>query len=406
MSTTIKDVAFLDLTKASEETLKEIKAIKNVATMVYNEQFEQFMSKISFYNVASSVKISGNFTSLNGRLEFDGNFAASMKEPMAFFINGNLVIKPDVTPDMIDQTISGLFINGVIYCPENIQGAVQQKIEQINGKVKAYMNDAVLEMGKLTIDNDYLRQLQPNTNLAVTGKVNMTGELDGVLLDEKLHRVQFLKGAVISEANHAILQEKVIHSSEKVVVIPKGYTYIDEDLHLDSSVIRRFEQAKLFVAGLVSFDNDVTPAAVKTHIEQIKTSEEIYCKKELVDEVLQKCDASTKVIPYSGTLKIVDGQYKLMKTELEYTPNPIFFVVRGMLEVDGNVEPQVIYDKVERIDLYGMVTGTTEQCGVLQTKLGINHGLVSDDSEESEEQGSETLSGEDTVIANVAHLKL
>ncbi|HET7628010.1 MAG TPA: hypothetical protein VFK44_06425, partial [Bacillales bacterium] len=70
MGTIIEEVAFLDLTSASEEALKEIKAIRNVAFMAYNKQFEPYMANISFSDIASSVKVEGEISSVNGKMVF------------------------------------------------------------------------------------------------------------------------------------------------------------------------------------------------------------------------------------------------------------------------------------------------------------------------------------------------
>lgn len=406
MGTIIEKVAFLDLTEASEDTLKEIKAIKKVAFMVYNEKFEKFMPKISFSKISASVKVAGKFTFINGKTTFDQNFASGIKEPLSFFVNGKMIVKPDVTVEMIDKAIGRLVVNGVIYCPESTQGAIQQKAEQTNGKIVAYLNDAVLEDGKLTIDNDYLKQLKPGVNLVVTNKVTMIEDLDAPLFDEKLNQVQFLKGAVISEANKEMLSRKLANHTEKIVTVPEGFTYIDEDLHLDSDGVKRQEQGKFYVTGTVRFDKDVAPEEIKNHIAEIIAEEAIYCRTELKAEVLEKCGPSVKVISYSGDLRIIDGQHTLMKTELEYTESKIFYVVQGVLEVHKNVDPQLLYEKVERIDLDGVVSGNTEQCGVLQTKLGIQNGVVSNEDEENKEQETETPAGDDTYISKVSHLKL
>lgn len=406
MGTIIKEVAFLDLTEANEETLKEIKAIQNVALILYNEKFEPFMSKVSFHNIASSVKVPGNFTLINGKLELDKSFATGIKEPMFFLVNGSMIVKSDVTADMIEQAISGLFINGKIYCPERTQASLQQKISQNNGKVIAYIDDARLETGKLTINNDYLRQLKSKTNLAVIGKVKMVEDLDPSLFDEKLNKIQFLKGAVVSDVIQEILSGKLVNDTSKIITVPNGYTYIDGNLQLGSDEITTYQQAKLFVTGSVYLDEDVSEEDVKNHIATIKTEEAIYCPTKLKTEILQVCDPSTKVITYSGTLRVIDGEYKLTQAELNYTENNMTYIVQGVLQIDKNVDPKALYEKVERVDLYGVVSGSTEQCGVLQTKLKVNKGVVDHEDDNGDDKPIESENPDDTYIANVSLLKL
>ncbi|HEX7064882.1 MAG TPA: hypothetical protein VF199_07420 [Bacillales bacterium] len=404
MGTIIKEVAFLDLTEASEEALKEIKAIHGVAFLLYNEKFEPFMPKVSFHEISSSVKVDGKCSFINGKLEFDKGFASELKDPMFFFVNGKFIVRPDVTAEIIDHAINGLHVNGRIYCPKPIQGALQQKINQNNGQMTAYMSDAVLETSHLTIDNDYLQQLEPQTNLAVAGKVTMVEDLDASLIDEKLNKVEFLQEAVVSKANKKMLNPKLTNPSAKITVVPEGFIYIDGDFHLDSDTLSRYQQAKWFVTGSIHLDPNVTAEEVKNHIAEIKTKDAIYCRTELKKEVLQKCDPSVKITAYSGTLRIVDGEYKLTQPELDYTEGKIALVVRGVIDIDKNVDPKALFDKLERIDLYGVASGTPEQCGVLQTKLGVYNGVI--ETGDVEEKQIPEYHGEDTCISGVSHLKL
>ncbi|HEU5141124.1 MAG TPA: hypothetical protein VFT51_14205 [Bacillales bacterium] len=404
MGTIIKEVAFLDLTQASEEALKEIKAIHEVAFLVYNEKFEPYMPKVSFSEIASSVKVEGKCSFINGKLEFDKSFASELKDPLFFVVNGKFIVQSDVTAETIDQAIDGLHVNGKIYCPKHLQGVLQQKISQNNGQMAAYMSDAVLETNNLTVDNIYLQQLEPQTNLAFAGKVKMIENLDPSLVEEKLNKVEFLQEVVVSESNKNVINPKLSNPSAKITVVPEGFTYIDEDFHLDTDTLARYQQAKWFVTGSVHVDKAVTAEKIKNHIAEIRTDEAIYCRSELKAAILEKCDPSVKVNAYSGTLRMVKGQYKLTQPELDYTDGLVAFVVHGVLEIDKKVDPKSLFDKLERIDLYGVASGSPEQCGVLQTKLGINNGVI-DNGEEDEKPEPENH-GDDTYITEVAHLKL
>lgn len=406
MGTVIKEVAFLDLTEASEETLEEITAIENVAFMVYNEKFERFMPKISFHHIASSVKIPGKFTMINGKLEIDKKFADGAKEPIFYIVNGKMTVKPDVTAEMIDQAISGLVLNGKIYCPERTQAALQQKMNQENGKMIAYMDDAMLETGKLTFNNDYLRQLKPKTNLAVVGEAHLLEELDASLFDEKINQLQLLSRTVSLESNRDLMSGKLNGSPSKIITVPKDFTYITRDLHLDSDELARYEQAKLYATGSIYIEESVTKEEIRNHVADLKTEKVIYCKSEIKSEILKKCDPSVEVISYPGTLRVIDGEYKLTKPELEYTEGKMTLIIHGVLDVDQKVDPKDLYEKVERIDLYGVVTGNADQCGVLQTKLKVNKGVVDNKEEKEGDQPDLNENPDDTYISNVSLLRL
>lgn len=234
----------------------------------------------------------------------------------------------------------------------------------------------------------------------------MLEELDASLFKEKINRLQLLGEATVLESNQDLLSGKLVGSPSKITTVPKGCTYITRDLELDSDELARYENARLFVTGSVYVSENVTKEEIQDHISDIKTGKPIYCKTELKTEILKKCDPSVEVISYSGTLRIVDGEYKLTQPELEYTDNKITLIVRGVLEIGKNVDPKVLYEKLDRVDLYGVVSGNEEQCGVLQTKLKVKKGVVDIQEDNSNEDQTEDENPDDTYVSNVSLLRL
>lgn len=410
MGTVIKEVAFLDLTDASEETLAEITAIKKVAMLIYNEKFEPFMAKIDFHEVAASIKVSGPFSMINGKLDVDHDFLSSLNEPMVYFINGKLTIKPDVTPDLINQAIGGIYLNGKLYCPDQLQGAIHQKIQQQNGKIVTYMAQAThLEPKDLTLTNTYLKSLDNQTSLAVIGTFKMEENLDRKLFDEKIKQIQFLSEALISEAFAEAIYEKLVEGSGKLSILSEGYTYLEGPFLLDSDVIERYNAAKLYVNGSVFIDESVSESMLRQHLSVIKTEKGVYARTELKKALLDLCDPTVKLTTYPGVLRIVDGQHTLTQPELDFTEGKLTYVIHGMLEIDNEVDPKTLFEKLDKVDLYGLITGTKTQCGVIQTKIRIKEGVI--DSEEPtvgktpDPSDAEEKPGTH-VIARVSQLKL
>lgn len=408
MGTVIKEVAFLDLTGASVEVLREIKAIKKVAFLIYNEKFEPYMSKINFEEVASTLKVTGSYTLINGKSEIDSHFITGMKEPLFFVVNGKLTFKPDVTLELLDQAFSGICLNGKIYCPESIQGLLQQKMVQQNGKIVAYMDQVTrFESAPITIDNNYLHQLNANTNLVLTSDVKLFEGVNLTLFNEKINQIQFLGSVTVSEIYRGELSAKTAPGSVSVHYIPEGFSYVDGDLELTAEDLTRYPGGKIYTDGSIYFSHDVEAKDIEENLVAIKTEETIYCRKEIRKAILSICEPSTKVTSYKGILRAVDGAYTLTQTELDYTPESITFIVRGVLEVDSKVDPKILFEKIDHVDLYGVINGTPEAVGVLQTKLRVREGVI--DSEnllKDEEDSSDKEDSSDYVISKVAHLKL
>lgn len=408
MGTILKEIAVLDLTETSEDVLKEIKAIKKVALVVYNDKFERFMPTISLEEVAAVVKVPGKFTIVNGKTEINHASALGTSEPLYYIINGKLTIKPDVTPELVERVISGIFINGKIICPENLEGILQQKMTQQNGKVVTYMEGAtLLETNSFIINNEYLKQLKDHTNLVALNSVTMTDSIDLDLFEAKINRIQFLSQAVVSKNYQDSLSEKVFGSPTSLIYVTEGYVYIDEDLELDSDELSRYHHAKLFVNGTVSFKEEIEELELNNRIQELKVTETVYCRRELRDSIQKLIDPTTKIRTFTGILRIVNGVHVLSEAELRYSEAPITYVVRGVLEIDSNVDPKMILEKVEKVDLYGVIQGNPEVCGVMQSKLGVKSGYIELEHGQSlEETGSDANETEDTVLSKMALLKL
>ncbi len=411
MGKMIKNIGFLDLTNAAKESLEGIETIKNVGCMLYSRQIAPLLSKITLKNVGYSSEVPENCKVVNGQFIIDGSFVSGVKQPLYLFINGQLVVKPDVSVEAIETSISGLNINGTVYCPEHLRAAIEQKIERKNGKVVSFMRDAVLVNGDVRLDNHFLQTMQPETNLAVTGIVRMIDHLDSSLLEERLGKMQFLHEALLREEYLEMLNSRIVNREKSTItVIPSGCIYIDGDLVLDSITIKRFEQAKLYVIGSVRLGDDVSETMLEKHIAQIYTKDMIICRKELAEQLLNKCaDPAIHLLTYSGKLLLVDGQHKLTRAELKYTPENISVLVRGMLEIDPNIEPQVLFDKIDSIDNFGEIEASGEQCGVIHAKLRANNGSIIDrDESGNEDNGNaeEDANADDVYIKNVSYLKL
>jgi len=409
MRKVIENINFLDLSSAAEESLEGVTKLQNINLMLFSKKVAKSLSSITMKNVNFSAEVPEKCTQVNGQFELDESFAASVKELLYLVINGTLVVKPDVTVEIIEKTLSGLFVNGGVYCPEKVKGIIQQKTERLNGNITAYMDDADVLAENVRFDNNYLRSLQPGTNIVVTGKVTMVEPLDSSLLQERLGKVEFLNRALIREDYMEIITEKMLNPHKcKMTWIPVGAVYVDKDFYLDSMAIQRFEHATLYVTGTIQLGSDVSQEILVKCIDKIYTNKTIICRKELKEAVLKRCDdPSVTVLDYTGKLLVVDGEHKLTQAELKYTKENLSLLVRGVLDIADNVDPEALYDKVDSIDNYGVINGDSEQCGVVQTKLRTNKGVVSDRKEPDDEQNApEEEDAGEIRIANMNYLKL
>jgi len=225
-----------------------------------------------------------------------------------------------------------------------------------------------------------------------------------------------LNQAVIGEDVLETIFGKLANSGKcRIVTIPRGAVYIDQDVTLSAAALTQYEQAKLYVTGTLRLESDVTPEALRRAFAGLHTNRMVVCRSELNEAVLELSDSpNVPIFEYSGKLLIIDGEYKLTASELKYTGEAIAFLVNGVLDISDKIDPDALFEKTEKIANYGIIVGSGEHCGVVRSKLHINKGVINNrDEEENDEDASHSLdddvSGEDgqtIYIKNMNYLKL
>lgn len=68
----------------------------------------------------------------------------------------------------------------------------------------------------------------------------------------------------------------------------------------------------------------------------------------------------------SLSLIVIDGEYKLTSTEVEFANESITNINNGVLDLASNVEPNELYNKIKDIHNFGVINSNDEQSGVIQ----------------------------------------
>ncbi|WLD94361.1 hypothetical protein [Alkalihalobacillus sp. AL-G] len=403
MSKVIKNINFLDLTGASAESLEGVTVIKNINTLLYSKKVTNLLSKFGLKNVNNSIEVPENTKLIKGDFELNESFGKSLNEAIHLAVKGTLLVKPNVTVDTIEK-LSGITLFGDLLCPERLVGLLHQKIENHLGDVMTFMDDADVILNDTEYNDHYLKSLKTGTNIVVNGTASFPDNIDASLLNEKIGKFEFLDEAIIREELMDVIGEKIQHPEKcKMTIIPKGSVYIGEDLHLDSSSIKRFQSDRLYVSGTIHLESDVTLDALEQCIEKFHTEDWIICRKELMQSVLKKCeDPSVSILSYTGKLLVIDGEHHLTQAQLKYTKENLTMIVRGILDIADNVDPEELFNKIDGIHNYGVIDGSEDQCGVIQTKLVTNRGVIGGSSHEEKEEDDK----EENVIANMNYLQL
>ncbi len=400
MSKIIRNVNILDMSNATMESLEGITAIENVNLLLYHERLVPALTKTSLRNVNLSVAVPSGVMLVNGSCELNKGILSSRSEPLAICVNGRTVVQPDVTEDLLHDGLGLLLVNGKIYCPERLVGELTNKMRSPNCKVIPYMDDAELVMQNAQVNNQFLQSLNPGTKLVFMRAVKMTDDLDQDLLRERIARVEFLGEAYVREEFLTVLNSK-LHNRHRceLNVIPSGAQFVDDDLVLDDLTVSRFDQADVYMTGDLRISDKVTVADLEKSIHSLHVGGKVICRKELKVSVYQRCDdVNVSFLDYSGKLLMIDGEYKLTKSELVYTPEKLGLVVSGILNISENVDPELLADKVESVANSGIIKGTEEQCGVIRAKMISNTGLVEDADDEVKENADAGFIGNMNIL--------
>ena len=146
------------------------------------------------------------------------------------------------------------------------------------------------------------------------------------------------------------------------------------------------------------FTSSVTPETVDEHLDELIVKKRLISPKTLQAVVSKKTDVlATQCIFYRGHLMIVDDETTLSSPQLVFLPDELSLIVNGALNLDSDLDPYVIKDRVVEVYNTGFIHGTPEQIAALQTHIRINKGeMTSKREEEQIEEG----------IVNAAYYKL
>ncbi|SDN67533.1 hypothetical protein SAMN04487897_10442 [Paenibacillus sp. yr247] len=409
MNKVIQNVNVLDITTAAEQALDGVSKIKNVNLLLYSKATIGLLANVAQKNINVQAEIpeGGKLHMVNDRYEVGA--APDGGSPLYLVVNGTLIIRPDADAESLERGIAGIIVNGTIFCPEGVFSIVQQKIVQHNGRLALYMDNALLISDPVHIDDLFLRTLPSDSRVSFSGKAVLL-DADAALLEEKLRNMEFTGELVIREQLLAALSGKLVNAHKaKIVTIPADTYYIDRDLTLDAGVLRRLPHRRIHATGLLRFELDVTPERLAAAVDRLHSERAILCPVELKDSVLAvTADPAVEVLSYAGKLRVVEGEYRLTPNELKYSPEPLSFIVNGVLDIAAEIDPQLLFDSIESIVNYGVISGNGEQYGVVQTKLIKNEGAfdVRRDEEVNDEPDEASAKDDTVYIRNVNYLKL
>ena len=398
MKRIIRNIGVLDLRNTREEDIEDIERVENVGLVLYSPDTAHLMSRLSFVNLGASIETPEDFRMITGQISLGGNEIKGYKEPVNLLITGQVIVKDDLDAKTIDEKIGKLIIAGQVLCPENIAPIFRSKLINMTGQVLTYKAGTKVVIGKLKVDHNMLKSIEKPQSFTVIGKADFTGEFPSKLLDEKLEELRVIGLISAREEYMEVLYKKIQDTSmAKIRTIPRGYILIEKDLTLDEVTIRKFGGDKLYVNGEILVKPGVTPEMLKEYVGGIKIGKRVICPENLKGAILDlSVEPSPEILTYTGKLIVVDMDHILTPAELEFAPEKLTYIIKGSMEIEEQVDPNMMVAKIENIDNLGEIRARTKQYGVLNLVLRTNKGEITRIGKESEYR----------EVSNIGSLKL
>ena len=126
----------------------------------------------------------------------------------------------------------------------------------------------------------------------------------------------------------------------------------------------------------------------------------IVCGEYLREPIVNICEGfSTTVLYHSGKHIMVEDEYELDSSELEFAEGKITIMVMGELTIGTDVAPELLLEKVEFIDNFGEITADPRQVGAIKNKLRTNKGEIINNKKVEN-------ADDDVSLSNAGYLKL
>ncbi|WP_422124248.1 hypothetical protein DHX103_05355 [Planococcus sp. X10-3] len=380
MKQTIGNVGVLNLLNATEQSVQAYERIGNVGMVLYRSGQSHLLAALNIGNIGKTVEVPDQYSYYNGTLEIDSDYLASLEQPVKMVVNGMLIIGHDVQANQLNKGLLNIIINGEIYTPAKLAGQVSQLFSEGSPKVRVYEGAPPRrENGSLTLSNAFLEAAEEPLHLIVNGLLTIPKDIDEVLFNEKIKRIEVNGVLSLHEEQETMLHRKMESAPNGVIeVIPAGYRVLKGALRINSRSIKSFQDEKLMTKKPIIFEADITREALDGAISRIASKSFIVCNEEVEDLVYEKLEKmETEVLSYKKRFILIEGEEHWSNSQFESMQEPFSLIVDGTLGIDEDVADETIMNKLETLDIFGEVQAASADIkGALQGKVRANAGRI------------------------------
>lgn len=373
-----KNIGLLDLRKGTETVLKEIQSMVNIGTLIIREGQVPHLAKARQVNIGSVFTVPEDqevhLIQHNGDFEVDLVFLRGLQAQVMLFINGQMRIEPDVTPEDLGPLFR-LVIHGDAQVPSALKACFALKSE-VNGKVMYYDPEDVLVRTPMYLSEDSLWNFAPGSVVRVDHLV-ATEVIPLSRLQDTFSKFKVKKIVARQEMlrNLAGLVDR-FHEVEKTLV-PEGYAYFESLELVDAEVKQLVARGitKVFVEDKLTI-RDLSDQG----IQDLLLLEGIQCNKLVVQESLQ--EPVNQRLVSAKTVKVLAKNsrenYSKLLINSSYLESTSELVIGnyGKLIFDQAIRPEVFDQGIKRIENYGKILCSHDLYPLVMGKVHKNYGVV------------------------------
>lgn len=401
----ILNIGVLDVREIKEEVAQAITSIESISLLIESDKSQNLLKHVKKVNIGSSIKIpiDDNIGILknNGSVTIDKEYLEGVQGLLAIMVNGELRFTGDVTPQLVEDKIYLILINGKLIFPRSIAGTLLTKTT-LNGIILSHKSEYVFFPGTTELSNRFLRGLRVKSKLSFE-KLVLGERLDPGLLNEKIANIEIVKKLIAIEEYeediYPLIDEYYAVEAELIPSKAKGIRYVNDDLKLTAEDILDYDEMALYVDGDVEMDLDKNLNLAR-HIKYL------VCDRLTVDK--DHYPQVKDILAPGVQVEIISGKYLVNKGKMSIAENlkeRLSIKNMGKLKFEDAVDAKNLEKYIQTIDNYGLIEAPAKLLAVLNDKVNKNYGKIKEillDSEDKEE----TQEGEDIMYRDVGELKL
>ena len=400
MKRLIKNVVMLDMTSATEESVKDL-TVKNAVNVVVTSKTKPLLGEISFGNIVQVTEIPEDteFTEENGSRVVEQAHIQSSSTKVYRVINGSILFTNDVT----EETVKNMFpvggsINGSIIFPSSI--SLDSLNVNINGSRKSYPHDSLLYRNHSKINNSFLQGLPESSSVSFIDGLSVAEDTDAGLFEKHIKKLTVYGETVLPQKLSDIFY-RVARQYDQVVEIPDGYTFYDEYLIINSSSFLNFKGKSIYTRKNIIFRDGLNKDLLSQLDFRFESEKNVILPESIAAVMMDRVKAK-QIYTYRGKLVHVreDMDFAAANESASYLIEP-----GSTLNIPDTVSAAELEKAIDDIFLLGEIKLQENQMQLVNDKVALYEGSIEINRPEAEED-EDDASEYDIVISNAVKFKL